>query len=202
MFIKEEYNPEGCTQSFEDTCRTYTNSRSNIFYTSKYVPKLSDARGKVVILRRFDVDGDDTNSANYGIRFRPWMDDNGYFIIPLDGNSITVNIQDQYIVHRIDNKWNVIDNLLKKANSSFNAGNWYINFLSGTGLAGSPRAIAAATPPPGLFNLFNLGPSPININLLEYLKNSPGAHVGCLMLDFPFFRGSEIAEHIVRRNFL
>jgi 1-phosphatidylinositol phosphodiesterase len=111
MRIKEEYTAKSNTRSFEETFKDkYWSVYSNFMYQgSSNNPKLSDMRGKIVILQNWA--GDD-----YGIPY-----------------SSALNIQDDYELKNnwaLWEKWTKVKAQLEAANSG-SSSTIYMNYLSG-----------------------------------------------------------------------
>lgn len=65
MRVKEEYNPEGNTRSFQDTFSEYLKHYNDILYMESHIPNLDEVRGKIVVLVDFRYDkGLSYNTAN------------------------------------------------------------------------------------------------------------------------------------------
>ncbi|MBP5503839.1 MAG: phosphatidylinositol-specific phospholipase C [Bacteroidales bacterium] len=116
MRIKEEYNPDNTTRSFEETFkRAYWEPRPNLFWKpTNNNPTLSETRGKVVVLQNF------TSEETFGIKW-----DSDHF-----------NIQDDYKLNTnwdLYNKWTYVKDFLYAANNSDpSQRKTFINFLSGS----------------------------------------------------------------------
>src|SRR5262249_48128138 len=58
MIIKEEHTPSKNTRKFSETFASYVKGNDKYFYQKEEIPKLKDARGKIVIVTRAGgVDG-------------------------------------------------------------------------------------------------------------------------------------------------
>lgn len=123
MSLKDEYTPSNNTRSYEDTVRWYINQNdSNRWYIGEQIPALKDVRGKIVLIRRFQLSSG-----------RP---------LGFDWNSNLFDIQDDYEVPGkyitgggwipdIDWKWNKVEALLNQAKSQPISGKFFISFASG-----------------------------------------------------------------------
>jgi 1-phosphatidylinositol phosphodiesterase len=120
MSVKEEYNPENNTRSFEETFNSYVAKNPGKWYLGSTIPDLSQVRGKIVLLRRFGA------SAPKGLDASYWPD-NTTFTINGDAN---IRVQDNYKVSDNDTKWDRINALLTEANSD-NYSTLFLNFTSG-----------------------------------------------------------------------
>lgn len=122
MSVKEEYLPSNNTRSFEQTFDAYVAKMPDKWYLTGTVPALGQARGKIVLLRRFDA-----KSLPQGIDATNWPDDAAFTI---NNGSAKLKIQDEYIVRDDNEKWTAIQKLYAEA-SSTNGDYLYVNFTSG-----------------------------------------------------------------------
>jgi 1-phosphatidylinositol phosphodiesterase len=101
--VKEEAAESGETIPFDQAFQqTYLPMAP--WSTGATVPTLDDARGKLVLLRRFDT----TQTAPLGIDASPWADNASFTI----SNTAKLAIEDNYIVTDNDSKWTDITTLL------------------------------------------------------------------------------------------
>jgi Phosphatidylinositol-specific phospholipase C, X domain len=169
-----DVNPTGTFQQVLDTNYVQTElivqgvlqNISGFFYFDDRIPTLGEVRGKIVVVRRFDLDGSDPR----GLTAKPWAD-NATF------NVGVFAIQDQYNLAGSDDasmqyKWNAVDYLLGSRLTDA-SDTWYINFLSASSSIGdfAPYTAAAYMNPQLYDALSGGGPYP------------NGA--GTLMMDFP-----------------
>jgi 1-phosphatidylinositol phosphodiesterase len=171
MHIKEEWNPEGNTESFETTFLDYISPYPQYWALGNHIPTLGSVRGKIVLLRRFELNDPGTV---LGIKALPWLD-NQIFAL---NNEARLQIQDQYNVPTILNvvdKWNVIENCIYEA--AANSDNiLFVNFTSGASGGAYPYTIAKGYP----------GESGINKRLEDFLEANPQfRHCGIIYLNFP-----------------
>ena len=154
------------------------------FLKSDRVPTLDEARGRIVLVRRFGP------NETLGINFDPWAGhDNVRFDIALP--NAMAHIQDVYDLGMsrynpfADGKWDHVHAMLKDARGETNrAANWYVNFTSEVGgTIPDPRAAMMLVAPP----------------LVKYLKADRSAHVGTLVMDFPLEFG-DLVELVCSRN--
>ena len=119
MSVKEEYDASGNTRTFEQTFDSYVAKNTSRWLPGTGIPKLGDARGKIVLLRRFGARG-----LPKGIDASVWP-----------GNATFTNgklrVQDNYNVRNNEDKWTAITGLLAEANSG-PAGTLFLNFTSGS----------------------------------------------------------------------
>jgi 1-phosphatidylinositol phosphodiesterase len=164
MQIKHEYTDVRNIKTFQQVLDGYLHGFESFFYLDDRIPTLHEVRGKIVVVRRFDLD---PPYAPKGLSPDPWQD-NATFDVP------PFHIQDQYNVPTIlpgdiNAKWNAVNALLDQAKADASDA-WYINFASGSSGGAYPNAVAAR----------------INPTLYDYLAASPFANrLGTLMLDFP-----------------
>ncbi|HEU4555823.1 MAG TPA: phosphatidylinositol-specific phospholipase C [Chitinophaga sp.] len=122
MSIKEEYTPAGNTRTFEATFDAYARRYANRWYLQPEVPALEEARGKIVLLRRFAA-----QHGNKGIDATAWARNRTFTIT---NGPTPLRIQDEYRVPRNRVKWSNSTALLTEA-SAVHKEALYINFLSG-----------------------------------------------------------------------
>ena len=124
MAIKEEYNPDENTRTFEQTFDAYVAKNPGKWHLGETIPNLGDVRGKIVLLRRFPATtfpkGIDCNEP-------PGWQGNATFTI--EGNLAKLYIQDQYKVKESD-KMNAMYDLYNLANSSQYPNYLFINYSS------------------------------------------------------------------------
>lgn len=97
------------------------------------MPALGDARGRIVLLRRFP-----TTMAPLGIDASPWQDDATFAIT----NDAWIRIQDEYTVENNDEKWTAIQALHGRSEDGILS----IDFTSGyqTNEMGLPNILAVS----------------------------------------------------------
>jgi len=122
------------------------------------VPTIGEARGKIVLVRRFDA------PPPVGIDAAPWAD-NATFSI---ANDATLRVQDEYIVMDNDAKWTAITGMLDEPRV---AGTLYLDYTSGY----RPTDM-------GLADILAVS-SDINARLDERLASAPFA-AGVLVMDY------------------
>jgi 1-phosphatidylinositol phosphodiesterase len=104
--VKEESVSNSTTRSFDATFDAYLAEHPERWYLDPSIPTLGAARGKIVLLRRFD-----SATKPLGIDAAPWAD-NATFTVT---NAAMIRIQDEYIVGMNDAKWTAINALLGEA---------------------------------------------------------------------------------------
>ena len=190
MQIKEEYIPENNPPTFQQTFDSYVTGFEKWFYLDDHIPRLSEVREKIVVVRRFGLDQD---SSPRGIPASPWHDNTTFSVGYTAGNgeNVTLKVQDHYSLpptFEIEAKWNDFSALLDQARSDASS-TWYINEASAndassvTGLTPAQFArgygIPAGDGPPDLVE-------GMNSKLQNYLAASPFPNrLGTLLMDFP-----------------
>jgi 1-phosphatidylinositol phosphodiesterase len=173
MQIKHEYidDPDN-NLSFQEVLDNYVQGFENFFYKDNRIPTLGEVRGKIVLVRRFDLDSSDPR----GLEPLPWQDDATFDApyVASDGEKVMFHVQDRYAIPTllpgdIGAKWSAIQALLDQA-SADGSDAWYINFASGSSAGAYPNAVAPQ----------------INPQLYNYVVTGGIAErLGTLMLDFP-----------------
>jgi 1-phosphatidylinositol phosphodiesterase len=161
MCVKEEYTPSGDTRSFEATFDSYVAKNPGKWYLGSEIPTLGQARGKIVLLRRFGA-----NTLPKGIDASVWADNTTF---TTDGGLLRV--QDWYNVTDNNMKWNNIVAILNEAYSG-GSGTLYINFSSGvqSGPFGIPNIPAVS--------------NDINSRLSNYFTTNTLGRYGIIPMDF------------------
>ncbi|SHO58136.1 phosphatidylinositol-specific phospholipase C [Vibrio quintilis] len=167
MEVSQEYKPENNSRTFEQTFVQYKNESqyNNFWWGHSYLPKLGEARGKIVLLRRFP--GSFWNAG--GIDVTQWSD-NAEFTIN-DSRNTPIHVQDYYKVSASsnDNKWQEINKNLGLAKQS--NGELFLNFTSGY------RPIFGIPNIPGVAK-------DINQRLIHYFDDQKSGHYGVIISDF------------------
>lgn len=122
MSIKEEYRSANNTRSFEETFDAYAKRYADKWYLSPTIPTLQEARGKIVLLRRFTAKNEDM-----GIDATGWARNRTFTI---NNGPTQLRVQDEFLVPRNRIKWSNSNALLTEART-VNTDALYINFLSG-----------------------------------------------------------------------
>lgn len=163
MSVKEEYDASNTTRSFEATFEAYTQTNPGKWYLKNTIPTLSQARGKIVLLRRFSA-----GNLPKGIPATNWADNTTFWI----NNTLSqLRIQDYYNVSSASAKWNAILPILDEA-AAGNPAVLYINFTSGykAGLFGIPSITTIS--------------NTINPQILSYFSSFPKGRFGSILMDF------------------
>jgi 1-phosphatidylinositol phosphodiesterase len=171
MIMKEEQDAADSDQPMDAILDTYLaetrNGRTTRDYFTPYgrIPTLGDARGRIVLLRRF------ASTGTAGVHVDPWPN-NQRFVA--QGAGTIFDIEDSHDVDAAAKQARVTEQLAR-AKASRSRTKWFITFASG----GIARA-GATTGRPGAMS------DRINPVLTDLLDAHPKAFVGTLLLDFPF----------------
>ncbi|MEO7735831.1 MAG: phosphatidylinositol-specific phospholipase C [Kofleriaceae bacterium] len=159
MSIKQESVAEGTTRSFEQTFASYVARAPARWSLGTSLPALGDARGKIVLVRRFDAE------ATLGIDASRWADNTTFSLAP------DLRIQDAYQVTSNDAKWTAITALLDEARTP--SATLFLDYTSGYQQHGLVPNIPSVA-------------DPINQQLDDYLADpaNAGAHLGVVVTDF------------------
>jgi 1-phosphatidylinositol phosphodiesterase len=136
MAVKEEHTSVGNNRSYEATFNSYMEQNPNLWYLKENIPTLDQARGKIVLLRRFAA-----SNLPKGIDVNIWdatsNTSNAVFEI---NNQAQLKIQDYYKVQNNDDKWNTFKSFTNETKAG-NASRLYINYASGykSGVFGIPN---------------------------------------------------------------
>lgn len=124
MSIKEEYTPSGNTMTFQQRFINYAETYAGLFRLDTDVPTLQDARGKIVLLRRFE------SNQSLGIQaFNGWLDNASFTI---QNPESTLQVQDAYKVSNNAAKWDAITTLLNTSRNAAPSNSvLFLNFSSG-----------------------------------------------------------------------
>src|SRR6201986_136150 len=103
---KETPDPQtGSTSTFEQTFDSYTAQNPSWWYLGDAIPTLADARGKIVLLRRFNA-----TSTPKGIDVTAWNSE-ALTTFTIATGAATLQIQDDYQVTDDTSKWAAITDL-------------------------------------------------------------------------------------------
>ena len=160
--LKEEAMPTGATRTFDAIFADYVAASPDRWHLGRAVPTLGDARGKIVLVRRFST----TIASPLGIDAAPWAD-NATFSI--DNGDAALRIQDEYIVTDNNAKWAAIEALLAEPGAPSTL---YLDYTSGY----QPT-------PMGLPDILAVS-NDINARLDTRLATAPDAPRGVLVMDY------------------
>lgn len=119
MRVKKEHTEEGNTRSYEDTFLDKISNYRHLWYLNNTVPRLGQARGKIVLLRDFD------GNSTLGISW-PTADD----------------IQDDYDMENVNQKWCRVIDFFSRTARRIRNDELLINFTSAQSWLISPRHMA------------------------------------------------------------
>lgn len=128
MQVKEEHSDadkETNTRSFYETLKVYMDQSPDIWYLEDTIPTLAQAKGKIVLVRRFDLSG---STAPKKLGIYADFTDNATF------TTGHLRVQDEYKYSSVNNKWQAFSKLMAEAaNKDKNTRLWFINFTSAAG---------------------------------------------------------------------
>ena len=125
MRVKEEYIPQNNTTTFAEAVQIYVNRYPpDRLWCGQGFPTVSEARGKLVILRDYEYDG----PATFGLPYSH------------------LDIEDQWHIPSIlpkdiDNKWNSVQSHLVKARQG-PTNTMYLTYSSGAGALACPCIVS------------------------------------------------------------
>ncbi|NYH14967.1 phosphatidylinositol-specific phospholipase C [Paraburkholderia bryophila] len=183
MSVKDECGTQDCTRSFAQTFEWYVERYAQqSWYLGDTIPRLGEARGSIVLWRRFISD------RALGIDLSNWPD-NATFELDTPGAAFI--IQDEFRVPveaSMDYKYRAIESLLSITQHGA-LKRWIVNFCSGTGMAANPRKVACG----------NDRRRGINDMLVERIVSHTGT-CGTLMIDFCEYADWALVRALVARN--
>jgi 1-phosphatidylinositol phosphodiesterase len=161
--VKEELAAQGGTLTFEQLFDQYAARDPARWYLDDSIPTLGAARGKLVLLRRFDA------TASLGIAAGPavWTD-NATFDI---AGPPVLHVEDNYIVTDDALKWSAITSLFGEATSLNDPAALYLAYTSGYQMIS------------GLPNIPSVSDT-IDAMLDTYFASAPVARYGVVVMDF------------------
>ncbi|MGJ1388573.1 phosphatidylinositol-specific phospholipase C [Sphingobacterium spiritivorum] len=179
MSVKEEHTPSGNSMTFEERFIKYTDAYSGLFRLEADIPSLQQARGKIVLLRRF------SSAQALGIQaYNGWSDNTSFTI---QNQESTLQVQDAYQVSSNTYKWNAIHTLLNTSkNTDPASGTLFLNFSSGY-----QKKLWVIPSIPSVSN-------EINPKLLNYFNQQTTSHFGVIITDFIH---ADLAKSIFNTNF-
>ena len=177
MSVKEEHTPSGNSMSYEQRFLKYSQAYAGLFRLANSLPTLGEARGKIVLLRRFAA------SQALGINAANGWQDNTSFTI--SNAEATLKVQDAYQVSNNNTKWTAITSLLQERNTTSNNA-LYLNFTSGY-----QKTLWVIPNIPAVSNT-------INPQLMHYFSQQPSGRFGIIITDFIH---SDLSNRIFKTNF-
>jgi len=162
--IKEELAAQGATLTFEQLFQQYAAKDPARWFLDNRIPTLGEARGKLVLLRRFDA-----TAATLGIAAAPavWTD-NATFDI---AGPPVLHVEDNYIVTDDALKWSAITSLFGEATSLGDPSALYLAYTSGYQMIS------------GLPNIPSVSDT-IDPMLDSYFASAAKARYGVVVMDF------------------
>lgn len=176
MLLKPEHKSKNNGTQFYEKFLSHVSKCKNFWYLNDTLPCLRDARGKIVLLRRFH-----SNVVPLGIDMSAWRDSATFDM--QNHSDFKFFIQDEYNSWASD-KCNSTMNAIKHAeNSNKNEKIWHLNYASGSKWPLNPPVYIAYKVKKHLNNY--LGNS--NKNDSENIKNSDeniNRNLGTIIVDF------------------
>jgi len=170
--VKEEHTAAENTRTFEATFDSYVAKAPDRWCLETRIPTLGDARGRMVLVRRFGA------AAAKGIDASRWPDNDTF-------RTAQLAVQDCYQVPDVEAKWRRIETALEAARADVASGRLHLNFTSGyrPGVLGIPNVTAVAGA---------MGP-----RLRAWFEHAPAGHYGCVIMDFA---DAKTCAAIIRTN--
>lgn len=187
MQIKPEHTTENCSLNFQQIFANYVRKYADLFYRDLKIPTLGEARGRIVLVRRFGWDNNVTPDLPiFGINGEPWADNTMYQIWNTGWGDDKVYLQDCYKHSLASHKFNAVWDFHKNVVNKTAANALLINYTSGTikNFIPLPRTVADETNP----DVYNLVTHP----MAKYHK------MGCIIMDFI---NADLAKAIYKNNF-
>ncbi|WP_349408911.1 phosphatidylinositol-specific phospholipase C [Pseudalkalibacillus sp. SCS-8] len=163
MFIQPTGTREDCTRDFDATFLSYLKDNESMWYLDKKIPTLDEVRGKIVLIRRFDMN----KRKTLGIDVTNWKENTTFFI---DIPYAQFRVQDFYKLltyFNIDEKWNMVESFMNEAQKGAME-HWYLNYASASQGA-TPKSVA----------------NKVNPYLFRYMDQVGSNRVGTILMDFP-----------------
>lgn len=169
--------------NFQSRFAQYVAETPKLWYLGNNIPTLGDARGKIVLFRRFAIDK--ATPTDVGINaFDEYPN-------PAGGSTFTIKgppkleVQDEFglLNTKIASKWDAIEKLLTRASAPGNTSVLYVNFCSAAGKLEVDYPLSAT--------------STINPKLEAYFTSHPKGRFGIVLTDF---QTTDINTRIVRTN--
>ncbi len=157
MCVKEEGDAAANTPTpFDEMMQRYIDQNPDFWYLGNDIPTLSEARGKIVLMRRYGTSKTHGFNASSG-----WADNTTFRIY---NGAWQLWGQDYYQNSDADAKWEAVSSFYKQMRLQSNR--YYLNFTSGNIMVNIPAVSNV-----------------INPKLIDYLKTNPG-FVGITAVDF------------------
>lgn len=170
MLIKEEYEPKDSTLPFEEIFYQYISEDMDLWYLKNTIPTLGNARGKIVLIRRFK-----TSQKPIGIDATNWKD-NKTFVID---SVAKLKVQDKYHIENGKEKWNEFSKILEETAKSTEP-ILYLNYTSGykSGMFDIPKISAIS--------------NYINPLVDDYFTKNTSGRFGVIVMDFATKKTNEL----------
>ena len=162
MLVSSEFKPKSNKCSFEEIFIKYANKHPGFWYMHDHMPSLKEARGKIVLLRRFFA-----HYTPMGLDMKGWKNNMTFQI--KNNFDFEFHIQDEY-KKQTTQKWHPIVQHIDKALSDTDDKQiWYLNYSSAHKLPLVPVVIA----------------NTINRKLMVHLRTIESSNrLGTIILDF------------------
>lgn len=167
---------------FDNLFYTYIKGKEPYWYTENRIPKMSEARGKIILIRRCKMEPKaDFSSKNTGIDFSAWVEQTEVTpeALPLLTGNADFLILDRF-KYKPEPRWNDVIKPFLDMMKPFN-GKYIINYLSTAGGLKGPKNNAKY----------------INARFMEY-QLKKGYYYGTIYSDFPT---RELVCKITETNF-
>ncbi|MBB3229067.1 hypothetical protein FHW69_003716 [Luteibacter sp. Sphag1AF] len=177
----EEKKPAAQTMgAFAQAAAANLGAIPSLLHPADDLPRLSDVRGRLILLRRFDA-------PPLGIDATHWPDDTAFRHTNKAG--ITFVVQDKWNMGAFGGQifpkfTSLVEPVLRKASEDSNLRTLYLNFCNGM----SPFTPAQVA-------------STINPRLLNFVTHAPPGRYGVICMDFPeIVEGARLIRNLVELN--
>ncbi len=148
----------------------------DMWYIENEIPMLSQVRGKIILLNRYEK-----QSTDFGISTYYWVSNEAFTV---DNGDFSLHIQDYYCVEgTLEEKWSLVEAHYEESRVCADEDSFYINFTS-----------AYIGDVPNILTVSNY----VNPLLVEYLEDSPTGCYGVTVMDFA---DEELCNLLVGKNF-
>lgn len=185
IFQFKNDNNKDMALCFDNLYNTYIKENEEKWFLENRIPTLGEARGKLVLVRRCDLDitNNEYTPYNTGIDFSSWIEQDAITPEPLRLGTGSIDnavfiIQDRF-KYKPKARWN---ECLKPFFDTYNSfdGEYIVNYTSTAGGTGGPRHNAKI----------------INAELMNYTFEK-GKYYGVVYLDFA---NPELTERLIEQN--
>lgn len=168
MAVKTEYTSQNNTREYYETFQKYLDTEAkNLFFLEDRIPTMGEARGKIVLIRRF------ASPITMGIQADKGWNDNSSTLVTIDNAQNNFIFQDMYKFNDNATKWSLFLQQFQNCKQDRTSTNLYLNNLSGY--------------KPGIFGIPNITgvSNELNPKLKNYLTvNTKNIKMGIIGLDF------------------